>query len=103
MQKTYTVTYDDGKNFPVSGDFLCPEQLPEAGEKYEFTRHVCTMANCMYGPGDQLKLMDKTIKAPHNRMSSLGNWIVQCKYMTSVWTNIEVSIAEGTLKLVTED
>jgi hypothetical protein len=98
MQK-YTVTYDDGK-IRKSAEFDCPDRLPQAGDVYEFVEPVQTLANINYKVGDTLEIIGRTTKAPHHRTSSLGNLYVRCHYMTSVWTNLESSIARGWLKLI---
>jgi len=95
----YTVTYDDGK-VRGSAEFPAPDRLPQPGDVYEFMFPVRTLANVQYRVGDTLEIVARTTVAPHHRTSSLGNLYVRCKYMTSVWTNVELAIAEGNLKLV---
>ena len=98
----YTVTYDDGNTRFVS-EFPAPDRLPQPGDVYEFTVCVRTLANITYLPGERLTIIGRTDFAPHKRKSSLGNLLVNCKYMTSVWTNIESMIAQGTINLVEDE
>lgn len=98
----YTVTYNDGE-IKQTGEFEAPDRLPQAGDVYEFVRSVHTLANIQYKVGDTLEVLGRTTVAPHHRTSSLGNLYVRCHYMTSVWTNLEASIANGWLKLIEAD
>lgn len=98
MPKTYSIVYDNGI-IRDEGSVPAPERNVEMGDIYKFTRHTTTLVNVDYVPGDTLKIVDRTSKAPHHRRSSLGNYVVECKHFTSVWTNIEWMIAEGRLKL----
>jgi len=97
----YTVTYDDGQK-TWSAEFPAPDRLPQAGDIYEFAVPVHTLARVSYNVGDLVKIVGRTDFAPHHRTSSLGNLIVCCKHFPngSVWTNIELAIAEGNLKLI---
>jgi hypothetical protein len=95
----YTITYDDGK-VTESEEFYAPDRLPQPGDVYEFMFPVRPLANVQYRVGDTLEIVSRTMVAPHHRTSSLGNLYVRCKYMTSVWTNVELAIAEGNLKLI---
>jgi hypothetical protein len=95
----YTITYDDGKIRQV-GECPAPDRLPQVGDVYKFEYPIWTLAQVTYDVGDTLEIVARTTAAPHHRTSSLGNLTVRCKYMTSVWTNIELMIANGWLKLV---
>jgi hypothetical protein len=101
MVKTYTVTYDDGKR-RFTGEFQVPDRLPQAGDVYEFTETVRTLANQAYNVGDRVEIVERTMDKPHYRLSSLGNLRVKCPYFTSVWTELDNAIAEGRLRLVSE-
>jgi len=98
MQK-YTVTYDDGK-IKQSAEFPAPDRLPSQGDVYEFVTTIYTLGNVCYDVGDTLEIIGRTTEAPHHRTSSLGNLHVRGKYCISIWTNIELAIASGWLKLV---
>ena len=100
--RKYTVTYDDGK-VKESAEFDCPDRLPEPGDVYEFTTPIWTLADVVYDVGDTLEIISRTTCVPHHRTSSLGNLLVRGKFGTSVWTNIELSIASGWLKLTQKD
>jgi hypothetical protein len=94
----YTITYDDGM-IKQSGEFETPKRLPQQGDEYRFAQPVVTLSNVSYDVGDKLLIIGRTNAAPHYRTSSLGNLLVSCKHMTSVWTNIEIMIACRTLVL----
>lgn len=100
--RKYTVTYDDGK-IKESGEFDCPDRLPKAGDVYELTTTICTLGDHDYNVGDTLEIIARTTEVPHHRTSSLGNLYVRGKYGKSVWTNIEMAIASGWLKLIEAD
>lgn len=97
----YTITYDDGK-VKSSEEFSAPDRLPQPGDIYELTVPIYTLAGECYNVGDLMKIVERTNFAPHHRTSSLGNLIVCCKHFPngSVWTNIELMIAEGKLRLI---
>ena len=97
----YTVTYDDGK-IKESAEFPAPDRLPQPGDVYEFTETVFTLGNVCYVVGDTLEVIGRTTEVPHHRTSSLGNLHVRGKCGISVWTNMELAIAEGWLKLIEE-
>jgi len=94
----YQIIYNDGSDH-VYGSVPTPHELPAAGQVLTFKHGVRTLAGVSYSPGDTLELIERTSEAPHHRCSSLGNWRVKCKYMVSVWTNIEWLIAEGELEV----
>jgi hypothetical protein len=96
--KTYTITYS-GRMLKESAEFPAPDRLPREGDVYEFTCRVATLANVTYNKSDLLTIIRRTKAAPHCRISSLGNLLVACKYMTSIWTNIEMMVANGELRL----
>jgi len=91
--KTYQISVD---NF--TGNAPCPDVLPVEGQELTIVVPFVTLARKMYFAGDKLKLVRRTKQAPHGRVSSLGNWVVQCPHMISIWTNIEWMMAEGTVK-----
>lgn len=97
--KTYTITYNDGQTIQ-SGQVPCPERLPEAGDVYEFTTSSYTLGEYSFSIGDRLEVLQRTQRAPHHRLSSLGNLLVRSKHNVSVWTNLEWAVAEGRLRLV---
>lgn len=96
---TYTVRYDDGC-VKVDGSFPLPERLPMPGDEYAVTREFWTLANIHYRAGDRFTVLERTHFAPHHRVSSLGNLLIRCKQMTSVWTNFDSAVAEGHVELV---
>jgi hypothetical protein len=98
--KTYTITYDDGKNRIVWDDYPQPERLPQCGDVYEVVHSFYTLGRVSYEPGDRFTVLERTGFVPHHRTSSLGNLLVRCKTHTSVWTNFDSAIADGWLKLV---
>lgn len=59
-----------------------------------------TLANVIYHYGDILTLRERTQEAPYGYLSSLGNWVVECPHMVSIWSNIEAAVAEGKLSPV---
>lgn len=79
------------------GRVPCPDVLPEEGDVLIVNVPFRTLAGHVYSIGDRIELLHRTAEAPHGRRSSLGNWLVKDKHFTSVWTNIEWCIAEGTL------
>lgn len=95
MNSSYQVSHKAGGQIT----FIAPRRLPHVGDIYRFTVHCNTLANVSYQPGDTLEIIGRTVDAPHGLTSSLGNLRVKCKYFTSVWTNIEMAIAEGILVL----
>lgn len=96
--KTYTLTNhnEDGSDFSVR--VPCPDVLPTPGQEITFKMACRTLAGNHYQSGDNLILIGRTATAPHDVSSSLGNWLVRCKYFTSVWSNIEWGLAKGWLE-----
>lgn len=80
------------------GHCPCSDVLPVEGQVLKVRRPFKTLAGRVYLAGHELRLIHRTDAAPHGRLSSLGNWLVDCGYMVSVWTNIEWMIAEGALE-----
>lgn len=98
MNQVYTVTYF-GEKGNTTGQLPRPDELPEPNTILQVQRQFYTLSGNVYKPGDKLILIKRTNKTPHNRLSSLGNWEVQCPFGTTVWTNIEYAMAEGYLKV----
>lgn len=90
---TYTITLDG-----QSGIMRAPAVLPEAGQVLTVQKSFRTLGDRQYQVGHELKLMHRTQEAPHSRLSSLGNWVVDCGKTISIWTNIELMVAEGIVK-----
>lgn len=97
----FTITYDDGDVF-VRETFHRPSRLPQPGDVYIVKQIVATLAGRMYRPGDRLEILGRTNSKPHHRLNSLGNLQVKCKFFTSIWTNIELMLEDGTIELQTE-
>lgn len=98
----YAILYNDGVEC-VYCNVPAPAVLPVAGQTLRVCTPFRTLANVQYVPGDLLQLIERTAEAPHHRRSTLGNWLVKCKHMESVWTNIEWMLAERTLVIVHND
>lgn len=96
---SYTITYDDGA-YRTSATCPAPVELPLPGCRVRILSNLRTAAGVSYAPGDEAHLIRRTDSAPHYRRSSLGNWTVRCKYMVSVWTNIEWMIAIGHMEII---
>lgn len=86
---TYTIT-----NLHAVRQVPCPSKLPCSGDRLRVLKPFHTVAGFQYNPGDGLLLVRRTNHAPHGLRSSLGNWLVQDKHHTSVWTNIEWMLTE---------
>lgn len=87
---------------PVSWDFSCfdyprPETLPIAGQCLTVKKPFKSISGYSYEVGHSLLLLQRTFEAPYKTLSSLGNWVVQCPFQTSVWAGIEYLLAEGAL------
>ena len=95
---TYTIDFEFNDKID-SGKAPRPKVLPELGQVIKFKQACTTLASVSYNPGDSLILIGRTPATPHNRQSSLGNWLVKCKHFVSVWTNIEWGMADGLLVL----
>ena len=91
---TYTIS---AVNTCGSSFFPRPEMLPQAGDVLVVEKVFRTKAGYVYPVGSKLRLIERTQDAPYGLLSSLGNWVVECPFHQSVWTNIELMIAEGTL------
>jgi hypothetical protein len=91
---TYTIS---AVNAYGSSEFPLPETLPQAGDVLVVEKTFKTPAGYIYQVGTRLRLIERTQDAPFGMLSSLGNWVVECPFQKSVWTNIELMIAEGTL------
>lgn len=91
---TYTIS---AVNTYGSSEFPRPEILPQAGDVLVVERAFRTKAGYNYQVGSRLRIIERTLDAPFGLLSSLGNWVVECPFQKSVWTNIELMIAEGTL------
>jgi hypothetical protein len=91
---TYTISM---VNTNGSYEFPRPETLPQAGDVLVAEKAFRTKAGYLYQVGSRLRLIERTQDAPYRLLSSLGNWVVECPYQVSVWTNIELMVAEGTL------
>jgi hypothetical protein len=91
---TYTIS---AVNTDGSSEFPRPECLPQAGDVLVVEKPFRTLAGYDYQVGSRLRLIERTLDAPFRLLSSLGNWVVECPFQKSVWTNIELMIAEGTL------
>ncbi len=92
----FHITYDDGKNkHAVALKLRTPP--PEPGAVLVVVKAFDTPSHS-YNVGDELALIERTQEAPHHILCSLGNWVVECKYETSIWSNIEWAIKEGILK-----
>jgi len=91
---TYTIS---AVNTNGSSEFPRPECLPQAGDVLVVEKPLVTQAGYFYQVGSRLRLIERTQDAPFGLLSSLGNWVVECPFQKSVWTNIELMIAEGTL------
>ena len=91
---TYTIS---AVNADGSSEFPRPEILPQAGEVLVAEKAFRTKAGYVYQVGSRLRLIERTQDAPFGLLSSLGNWAVECPFQESVWTNIELMIAERTL------
>jgi hypothetical protein len=99
--KTYTVKMIiDGINIQEE-KLPCPSRLPNFGDEYEVVKHFYTSGKHIFIPGDVLRVLDRTLHAPHNRVSSLSNLIIKSKYDVSIWTSFEFAIATGYLRLKT--
>jgi hypothetical protein len=100
----YTVAIyhpEDSQGNVVSfGELPRPEALPKPGDLLKVEVPFRTMAGFTYNVGDVMLLLERTMDAPYGRLSSLGNWRVACRNLTSVWTNIEAMIAEGELSVL---
>lgn len=88
---TYTVSSTDGI---ANGTFKRPEVLPQPGDRLIVTQAFFTPGPDVYNEGDILILIERTDEAPHDRVSSLGNWRVASKAGITIWSNIEYAIAE---------
>lgn len=88
-----------GKRVAPDIEFVSP-RLPVAGDVYVFNVPVLSFAGVLYEPGDQLKIIERTTEQPHGRLNTLGNLRVRCKALTSVWTNIELMLDDGVIRLV---
>ena len=91
---TYTV-WNGGQ----SATFPRPEILPMPGQTLVVRKLFSTPAMHVYHLYDELELVRRTASAPHGSVSSLGNWVVKDLYLESVWTNIEMMIAEGIVEI----
>lgn len=91
---TYTIS---AVNAHSSSEFPCPGMLPQAGDVLVAEKAFRTKAGYNYQVGSKLRLIERTLDAPYGLLSSLGNWVVECPFQESVWTNIELMIAGGTL------
>lgn len=97
--KFYKVEYDDGaKHFEM--EFREPARVPQCGDVYRLTFPISTLAKVSYKAGDLFTVLERTGFAPHHRTSSLGNLLIKCKHMTSVWTEFDHGVATGMFKLV---
>jgi len=96
---TYTISVVNNANYYCRGssEFPRPECLPQAGDVLVVEKPFRTLAGYVYQVGSRLRLIERTLDAPFGLLSSLGNWVVECPFQESVWTNIELMIAEGTL------
>jgi hypothetical protein len=95
---SYVITYDDGR-VVLRAAFVRPDRVPQAGDVYEATQPGATIAPAQYVAGDTFEIMERTHFAPHHRKSELGNLIVRCKHMTSVWTEFDDGVACGRFRL----
>jgi hypothetical protein len=95
----YKVIYDDGQT-TASLELDRPDVLPQPGEVYEAVRSFHTVGGLTYHRGDKFKILRRTNRSPHNRRSSLGNLVIECKYHTSVWTAFESAIAGNWIQFV---
>jgi hypothetical protein len=71
----------------------------QPGTKLEVVIPFYTLAGKDYTPGMILELVEPTTKFPHGFKSPLGNWIVKCPHMTSVWSSIWLGVEQGVLKV----
>jgi hypothetical protein len=95
LTPTYTISVVNAND--GSSEFPRPERLPQAGDVLVVEKAFRTKAGYVYHVGSKLRLIERTQDAPYGLLSSLGNWVVECPFQESVWTNIELMIAEGTL------
>jgi len=91
---TYTISVVDANG---SSEFPRPETLPQAGDVLVVEKPFTTKAGYAYQVGSRLRLIERTLDAPFGLLSSLGNWVVECPFQESIWTNIDLMVAEGTL------
>lgn len=97
---TTTVKFELSFDVPTLVERL-PETEPRKGDVYEFTRTIFTFAKVEYKPGDRLFILARTEEAPFGFKDPQGNFVVRCKYFTSVWSSIRYGINLGWLRLVT--
>lgn len=77
--------------------FRPPDVMPKAGDVLVCTEDIWTPA-AQYLEGDELQLLYETDDHPWELLCSLGNWVVKCKYQTSVWSNIQIGLSVGVLR-----
>lgn len=106
MSTSYFVTFPEHLHEVLGSatcELPCPDVLPEPGETYRVDKPFYTRAGFRYPEGAVIKLIRRTDEAPFGYASSLGNWEVECPFQTSVWSNIECLVAEGSLSIVKVD
>ena len=91
----YKIFYKDEPGLSVPS----VKYVLQPGQRLTFNMTACTLARNTYSAGDEVELIERTLEAPHDRVSSLGNWKVKCQFQTSVWTNIEWGLSDGIFRL----
>jgi len=102
MSFTYTVTLPEEVREVLKKDFIelsRPDFDLEPCTSLMVMKPFVTLGDRVYFHGDFLFLVKRTEESPFGYTSSLGNWLVECPFTTSVWTNIENMVAEGVLAL----
>ena len=86
-----------------SAYFETPYRLAEPGDVYVATTNLITVGGKGYSTGDTFEILERTKAAPYGYSWSLGNLLIKCKYGESVWSCFEICLAEGHLKLQSEE
>lgn len=94
----YTITFDDGRKRSVYSK-PCPARLPQQGDVY-VTRIPFATLGASYQVGDRFAILGRTQDAPHHFLSSLGNLVILCKVMRSIWSEFDAAVATGEVELV---
>lgn len=72
---------------------------PHVGDIWVLTSTIKTVGGDCYLPGEKFYLVERTDEAPFGFKCPEGNWKVQVKGKTSVWSSIPYMIADGNLVL----
>lgn len=79
--------------------FKVPERLPVEGDIYEAVEEINTLGG-FHPKGSKFRIIARTKQSRHDRLSSLGNLVIETSHGLSIWAEFDNALACGRFKLV---